>query len=288
MAESTTLSALKVGLPLTPEEIAQKGPPTRDEIEAISAKYGMGMAISDEENARYQEFFRNRRNATDLATILGILYPTCEWKIEGKGRGTDANNPGSTDYENLVWDDDNPLPKPTLAELDKYRPFVQDILDQEVYIRMRKIAYPSESSLIRALWEYVMEGNRTGVDALQARRLAVKKRFPKPENKHWMVQSEDYMKILPNAPYDILRQMDEETAQMIAFMPGVEAEDALPLSASMQFGERVQAIMQKRAEQLAAQGKDPDEVFPYLQPTVEDVQKAADEAGVSLDPTSGQ
>ena len=47
------------------------------------------------------------------------------------------------------------------------------------------------------------------MNALQARRIAVKKRFPKPENKHWMVQSENYLKIFPNSPEDILRDIDE-------------------------------------------------------------------------------
>ena len=230
--------ALKKSGPMSLEELQRKGPPTREEIDAIGDKYGMGMTLTLEEQARVDEFYRNRKRAEHLPTILGVLYPNCEWTFRSVPGGTkvvgnDGNVTYSNDhdsfYENLEWDEDNPLPRPTKAELKKMEPFVQDILDQEAYIRLRKQAYPGEQALIRALWEYVVEGNRETMDALQARRLAVKKRFPKPENKHWMVQSEEYLKILPNTPQDILRQIDEETAKRIAFGGTIQGDDAGPL-----------------------------------------------------------
>ena len=108
--------------------------------------------------------------------------------------------------------------------------------------------------MIRALWEYIVEGNDEGVKALQSRRIAVKKRFPKPENKHWMVQSENYLKIFPNSPEDILRDIDEEKMKKIAFNPHLEAEDALPLSTKLSLEERM-------AKVLDARGGRPEEVI---------------------------
>ena len=109
------------------------------------------------------------------------------------------------------------------------RPYVQDVLDQQSYIDLRAANYPKEDAMIRALWEYIIEGNDEGVNALQARRLAVKKRFPKPENKHWMVQSEEYLRIYPNSPEDILRDIDEEQAKKIAFSPHLEARRCITI-----------------------------------------------------------
>lgn len=247
--------ALKKSGPMSLEELQRKGPPTREEIDALGDKYGMGMALTLEEQERVDEYFRSRKRADHLPTILGVLYPNCEWTFRSPPGGTkvvqnDGNVIYSNDhdsfYENLEWDEDNPLPKPTKAELKKMEPFVQDILDQEAYIRLRRQAYPGEQALIRALWEYVVEGNREMMDALQARRLAVKKRFPKPENKHWMVQSEDYLRILPNTPQDILRQIDEETAKRIAFGGGIEGDDSGPLITRKTLEEYAEEALAKR------------------------------------------
>ena len=162
------------------------------------------------------------------------------------------------------------------AELQKMIPFVQDILDQESYIRMRKAAYPGEQALIRALWEFVVEGNRQTVDALQARRIAVKKRYPKPENKHWMVQSEEYLRILPNTPQDILREIDEDLAHQIAFNHGVEGEDAQPLSTRKTLEEYAEEALSKRArgeKQRATYGNLPQGKMG-AKITLEDIEEA--------------
>lgn len=241
--------------PLSFEELHAKGPPTREEIDALGDKYGMGMTLTAYEQQRVDEFYRTRRRAEHIPTILSVLYPTCEWSFRSppggnkyvKNDGTVGySNDSDSFYENLEWEEDNPLPKPTKAELKKMEPFVQDILDQEAYIKLRRMSYPSEDSLIRALWEYVVEGNRENMDALQARRIAVKKRFPKPENKHWMVQSEDYMRIFPNTPHDVLKQIDEETAKRIAFGPGLEGDDVDPLATRKTLEEYAEEMMAKR------------------------------------------
>lgn len=247
--------ALKKSGPMSLEELQRKGPPTREEIDALGEKYGMGMALSPQEQERVDEFYRTRRRAEHLPTILSVLYPNCEWTFRSPEGGTKVNRPDGTSFysndhdsffENLEWDEDNPLPMPTKAELKKMEPFVQDILDQEAYIRLRRNAYPGEQVLIRALWEYVVEGNREMMDAVQARRLAVKKRFPKPENKHWMVQSEDYLKILPNTPQDILRQIDEETAKRIAFGGNIQGDDAGPLQTRKSLEQYAEETIAKR------------------------------------------
>ena len=156
----------------------RKGPPTREEIEAISEKYGMGVALTADENNRFLDYFQQRRNAWDIGTFLSVAYPNCEWSIQPQTRmdrmADDGSGQSANDLDLLVWDEDNPLPKPTKAEIDKMRPFVQDILDQQAYLTLRAKAYPPESELVKALWEYVVEGDDELMNALQARRIAVK------------------------------------------------------------------------------------------------------------------
>jgi len=246
---SLTNAVLRTAGPKSVDELIRKGPPTRDEIEAIVAKGAIGIAATDEELAIMTEYHARVRRADNLGVILNILYPNCEWSLSDQ-EGAEWSvadsglRPGA--IEALQWDEDNPLPKPTLAELLKLRPYVQDILDQQAYLDMRQANYPREDAMIRALWEYIIEGNDEGVNALQARRLAVKKRFPKPENKHWMVQSEDYLRVMPNSPEDILRDIDEEKMKKIAFAPHLEAEDALPLSTKLSLEERIAKVLDAR------------------------------------------
>lgn len=249
MADDLRSAVEKSAGPSSVDELIRKGPPTRDEIEAIMAKGAMGIAVSEVELSAITEYHSRVRRADNLAIILGILYPTCEWSLQappGSNFSASDSGFGQEQIDALEWDEDNPLPKPTLAGLKKLRPYVQDILDQQAYIDMRLANYPKEDAMVRALWEYIMEGNDEGVMALQARRLAVKKRFPKPENKHWMVQSEDYLRIMPNSPEDILRDIDEETAKKIAFNPNVEGEDALPLTTRLSLEERIAKVMDAR------------------------------------------
>ena len=269
-------TVLKQTGPKSLEELRRKGPPTREEIDAMTEKFALGVALTREENDRYEEYYKTRRNSSDLGTLLSVLYPTCEWTIRANDNTNNAGATGAVLYENLEWDADNPLPKPTEAELDKFRPFVQDILDQETYIRMRQEAYPNEAQLVRALWEYAVEGKEDFMNALQARRLAVKKRFPKPENKHWMVQAEDYMKIIPNAPWDILRELDEDTAMRIAFAPGIEGEDSEPLSTRVSLEEKYQEMLEKRFanKDRTSEGSG----YRPTQPTVADVEAAQEKA----------
>ncbi len=261
----------KTAGPQSVDELIRKGPPTRDEVEAIMEKGTMGVSISEAEQATLTEYHSKYRRADNLAMMLQVLYPTCEWSLNTPpGASWNATDSGLEPeaLEAVNWDEDNHLPKPTFAELKKLRPYVQDILDQMAYIDMRAANYPREDAMTRALWEYIVEGNKEGVDALQARRLAVKKRFPKPENKHWMVQSEDYLAILPNSPEDILRDVDMEKARKIAFQPGIEAEDALPLSTKIGLEEKIEKVK-------AARGLDKEaDVIVKKEVTLKDVDEA--------------
>lgn len=266
MVDANTLK--KTVGPKSVEELRRKGPPTREEMEAVMAKGAMGIAATDEELNILVEYHAKYKRADNLGNMLSILYPNCDWSLNTVP-GADWNvadsglHPGA--LEAVQWDEDNPLPKPTFAELKKLRPYVQDILDQQAYLDMRRANYPGENEMVRALWEYIIEGNDVGVNALQARRIATKKRFPKPENKHWMVQSEEYLKIFPNSPEDILRDVDEATMQKIAFNPHLEAEDALPLSTKLSLEERMEKV-------LDARGFNPEEVI-NRNITLEDVDK---------------
>jgi len=245
MADDLRSAVKRTAGPQSVDELIRKGPPTRDEVEAIMEKGTMGIAISEAEQAILTEYHSRVRRADNIAVMLQVLYPTCEWSLStppGASWNSADSGLDAGALEAVVWDEDNHLPKPTISELKRMRPFVQDILDQQAYLDMRAANYPREDAMIRALWEYIVEGNKEGVDALQARRLAVKKRYPKPENKHWMVQSEDYLRIMPNSPEDILRDIDEETAKKIAFQPNIEAADALPLSTKLSLEERIAKV----------------------------------------------
>lgn len=283
---------LKKSGPMSLDELKRKGPPTREEIDALGEKYGMGMALSHQEQLAVDEYFRTRKRADHVPTILSILYPTCEWGFQSPKEGNEVRRPdGSTFvshdhdsfHENLIWDEDNPLPKPTKSELKKMEPFVQDILDQQAYIDLRRKAYPGEQALIRALWEYVVEGNSETMDALQARRLAVKKRFPKPENKHWMVQSEEYLKILPNTPEDILRQIDEETAKKIAYGGLVPDDvDSLVTRKTLeQYAEEALAKRRKGTKMEAVYGTIPEGQM-RSNPTLKDIEEEAERFNLPL------
>jgi len=276
MAETTDLisAVAKTAGPMTQAELERKGPPTRDEIEAIFAKGAIGIAATDDEMLRMTEYHSRVRRADNIGVMMSILYPQCEWSL-GTGAGYNAADSGLNQalVDAIVWDEDNPLPKPTLSELRKLRPYVQDILDQSAYIDLRRANMPKEDALIRALWEYVVEGNREGIDALQARRIAVKKRFPKPENKHWMVQSEQYMGIVPNSPEDILRDLDETTMKKIAFSPNIEGADAMPLSTRLTLEERIDQVAKKRGVAIGG-GLDMTVNVGSSNPTVADIDAA--------------
>ena len=70
---------MKKAGPMSIEELQRKGPPTREEVDALADKFGMGMALTPDEQERVDEFYRTRRRAEHLPTMLSVLYPQCEW-----------------------------------------------------------------------------------------------------------------------------------------------------------------------------------------------------------------
>jgi len=53
--------------------------------------------------------------------------------------------------------------------------------NQTLYVPKRRSQYPKTDELIIALWEKVMEDNSVAADKLEAIRLAIKEKYPKPE-----------------------------------------------------------------------------------------------------------
>ena len=81
MADSLVNAVKKTAGPQSVDELIRKGPPTRDEIEAIMEKGALGLVATDEEQAILTEYHSRIRRADNLSVILGILYPTCEWTL---------------------------------------------------------------------------------------------------------------------------------------------------------------------------------------------------------------
>ena len=68
--------------PKSVEELKRKGPPTREEMEAVMAKGAMGIAATDEEINTLIEYHARVKRADNLANMLSVLYPNCEWSLD--------------------------------------------------------------------------------------------------------------------------------------------------------------------------------------------------------------
>lgn len=82
-------------------------------------------------------------------------------------------------YEDITWLEEKPKPSQEhLAGL------WEEIKDQEALRKLHESRsmpgeYPSKDDLIVALWEKVVEGKSDYADELQARRQAIKSKYPK-------------------------------------------------------------------------------------------------------------
>ena len=76
------------------------------------------------------------------------------------------------DYSTLKWNDDSP--KPTLKELETKLTELEQAYQKQEYARKRKLEYPDIQECIHAILDDDLE-------ALQAKRVEVKLKFPKPE-----------------------------------------------------------------------------------------------------------
>jgi hypothetical protein len=109
----------------------------------------------------------------NLANVIQLLYPDADLihdiQIQDNGEGEFINH----------WNENLYGPKPTEKELLDKIPELQAQFDLIAVLRSRKDEYPSTDELIIALWEKNMGGNSVEVDALEAKRQAVKTKYPK-------------------------------------------------------------------------------------------------------------
>ena len=77
----------------------------------------------------------------------------------------------------LIWK--SAQPQPTEAEIETANAEWQAEHDAQEYARNRQAEYPSINELIVALWENVVEERASAVVSLEAKRQAVKTKYPK-------------------------------------------------------------------------------------------------------------
>jgi len=69
--------------------------------------------------------------------------------------------------------------RPTIADIDAAHEEWQAEHDAQEYARKREAEYPSIDELVVALWEGVVEERMAAVTSLEAKRQAVKLKYPK-------------------------------------------------------------------------------------------------------------
>jgi len=79
--------------------------------------------------------------------------------------------------EDITWHDGNPN-SITLEQITAKQKEVKDAYDND-HARKREVEYPSIDELIVALWEGVVEERMAAVTKLEAKRQAVKLKYPK-------------------------------------------------------------------------------------------------------------
>ena len=77
------------------------------------------------------------------------------------------------DYSGLEWADGNSEAKPTESEIQAKIAELQAEHDSQAYARSRKVEYPTIEECVHAILD-------DDLSALQAKRSAVKAKFPKP------------------------------------------------------------------------------------------------------------
>ena len=98
-------------------------------------------------------------------TLLNKKYPAYTWSI------TDPEN-----YDTLVWDDNNPIPKPTKEYLD-----MKLAAARSNYARKRQEFYPELGTQLDMLWHAIDDGLIPGKDTEWYQKIKeIKYTFPKP------------------------------------------------------------------------------------------------------------
>ena len=94
----------------------------------------------------------------------------------GLNRNTYRLTQSNPPHEFISWD--GPDPQPTQEELEAAWVQIQAAYDND-YARKRLEEYPLVDELIVALWEGVVEERMAAVTQLEAKRQAVKLKYPK-------------------------------------------------------------------------------------------------------------
>ena len=95
------------------------------------------------------------------------LCPTAEWAWVG------------SEYSGLEWYSSD-VPKPSEAEIEAERLRLHAEWQATEYQRQRAEEYPGLDALTVALWENLVEGRTEFSADLQAIRLAIKAKYPRP------------------------------------------------------------------------------------------------------------
>ncbi len=82
------------------------------------------------------------------------------------------------DINRITWHDGNPN-NITVGQIQEKQGEIQAEYDAQEYSRNRQAEYPSLNELIVALWENVVEERAASVIALEAKRQAIKTKYPK-------------------------------------------------------------------------------------------------------------
>jgi len=82
--------------------------------------------------------------------------------------------------DKIVWKDGHETTDEENSQIDAEVTSLQAEYDATQYQRDRQTEYPSINDLIVALWENVVEERASAVVSLEAKRQAVKTKYPKP------------------------------------------------------------------------------------------------------------
>lgn len=100
-------------------------------------------------------------NKTFFLESINSLCPNCQFTLYDE------------DYEQLIWIDKNPIPKPTLEEIEAEMQRLQTEYEHNNYQRLRAKEYPSFADQFDLLYH-------GGYDAWKVEIDKVKQKYPKP------------------------------------------------------------------------------------------------------------
>jgi hypothetical protein len=105
--------------------------------------------------------------APSAMDALQSLCPAAEWAWVG------------AEYSGLVWHSPG-IAQPSEAEIEAERARLIAQWHAAEYARLRALEYPGLDALTVALWEHLIEGRTEFSADLQAIRLAIKEKYPRP------------------------------------------------------------------------------------------------------------